>query len=318
MRTYGPGHPLVFSHIPKTAGTSLTAALFDALKPEIFVQGMDTSLAGGFDDFEGFSPVAREMMFLTPEELPADATLVAGHIGPHTTMTRYPGADHITFLRNPRSRILSQWMHGRALTEFDLRHYGSGAENFRVSWLPLAEYLRHPLLATNTDNTIARFLAWPHPLMPANGFIEPADDEEITASAIARLDSMAHVDVVENPAFVAGVGAWLGTELSDTRLNERTFIPRRMRPDFAAELAAAEEVLIERTRLDDRLWHHVAEQVLPGIDLEAVLMQSFERAVNRYIDSFANERPSGRPIRRVAAFGYNTLKRVTAGRALGR
>ena len=309
MRTYGPGNPLVFSHIPKTAGTSLTAALHQALKPGVFVQGMDTSLAGGFDDFDDFSQVARDMMYLTPEELPADATLVAGHIGPHTTMTRYPGADHITFLRNPRSRIISQWMHGRALTEFDIRHFGSGAENFRVSWLPLAEYLHHPLLATNTDNTIARFLAWPHPLMPTNGFIDPAHDEEVFGAALARLDSMAHVDVVENPAFVAGVSAWLGTELSDTRLNERSFIPKRMRPDFAAELAAADAILAERTRIDDRLWHHVAERVLPGKDLEAVLMQSFERSLNRYIESFKNTPPTGRPIRRVAAFGYNTLKR---------
>jgi len=314
MRTYGPGNPLVFSHIPKTAGTSLTAALYDALKPAVFVQGMDTSLAGGFDDFEQFSPVARDLMFLTPEELPADATLVAGHIGPHTTMTRYPGADHITFLRNPRSRIISQWMHSRAVTEFDIRHYGTGAENFRVGWKPLAEYLRHPLVATNTDNTIARFLAWPHPLMPANDFIDPAHDEEITAAALARIDAMAHVDVVENPAFVTGLGDWLGYQLSDTRLNERSFIPKRMRPDFAAELAAAEDVLTQRTRIDDQLWQHVAERVLPGQDLEAVLVQSFERAINRYIDSFKNTPPTGRPIRRVVAFGYNTLKRVAAGR----
>lgn len=311
MRTYGPGNPLVFSHIPKTAGTSLTAALYDALKPEVFVQGMDTSLAGDFDDFEDFSQVARDMMYLTPEELPADATLVAGHIGPYTTMTRYPGADHITFLRNPRSRILSQWMHSRAVTEFDIRHFGSGAEAFRVGWKPLAQYLQERLVATNTDNTIARFLAWPHPLLPADDYIDPAHDEEITAAAIARIDAMAHVDLVENPGFVAGVAAWLGTELSDTRLNERSYVPRRMRPDFGPELAAAEELLVARTRIDERLWRYVAERVLPGQDLDAVLAQSLDKAVDRYVESFRNTPPSGRPVRRAVAFGYNTLKRVT-------
>jgi len=301
----------VFSHIPKTAGTSLTAALYDALQPEVFVQGMDTSLAGEFDDFEDFSQVARDMMYLTPEELPADATLVAGHIGPHTTMTRYPGADHITFLRNPRSRLLSQWMHGRALTEFDIRHFGSGAEAFRVGWKSLVDYLQHPLVVTNTDNTIARFLAWPHPLMPANGYLDPAHDEEITAAAFARLDAMAHADVVENPAFVAGVAAWLGSELSDTRLNERSFIPKRMRPDFGAELAAADDLLAERTRIDERLWRYVAERTLPGQDLDAVLAQSLDKAVGRYVESFRNTPPTGRPVRRVAAFGYNTIKRLS-------
>lgn len=310
MRTYGPGNPLVFSHIPKTAGTSLTAALVDALKPEVFVQGMDTSLAGGFDDFEDFSQVARDMMYLTPDELPADATLVAGHIGPHTTMTRYPGADHITFLRNPRSRILSQWMHSRAVTEFDIRHFGSGAESFRVGWKPLVQYLQEPLVATNTDNTIARFLAWPHSLTPADGYIDPAHDEEVTAAALARLDAMAHVDLVENPALVSGVAAWLGTELSDTRLNERSFIPKRMRPDFGRELAAADALLAQRTRIDEVLWRHVAQKVLPDADLDAVLAQSLEQTVNRYVESFKNTPPTGRPVRRVAAFGYNTLKRI--------
>src|SRR5690349_21530058 len=215
MRPYAPGRPLVFSHIPKTAGTSLTAALYRALEPEVFVQGMDTSLAGTFDDFDELGEPARKLLYLSPDELPEDATLVAGHIGPYTTMNRYPGADHITFLRNPRSRLLSQWMHLRALTEFDLRHYGPGADTFRVGWRPLAEYLSLPQVATNTDNTIARFLAWPHPAIPADDFIDPSDDEKIATAAFERLDAMAHVDVVENPALVAGVSTWLGIELAD-------------------------------------------------------------------------------------------------------
>lgn len=310
MRTFAPGRPLVFSHIPKTAGTSLTAALYAALQPTSYVQGMDTALAGGFDEFGDLSQVARDMVYLTPEELPEDATLVAGHFGPYTTMTRYPDADHITFLRNPRSRILSQWMHSRAVTEFDIRHFGSGAEAFRVAWKPLADYLQEPVVAANTDNTIARFLAWPHARLPADGFIDPAHDDEIAEAAIARLDAMAHVDLVENPAFVAGVGQWLGTPLTETRLNERSYVPRRMRPDFTAELAASEALLAHRTRIDERLWRHVARRVLPDQDLDVVLAASLQRAVERYVESFRNT-PSGRPFRRVVAFGYNRLKRVS-------
>lgn len=310
MREYGPGNPLVFSHIPKTAGTSLTAALYAALQPEVFVQGMDQSLAGGYDDFDAFTASAREMMYLSPEELPADATLVAGHIGPATTMARYPGADHITFLRDPSARILSQWMHSRSLTEFDIRHWGPGAEAFRVGWLPLKEYLQHPLVATNTDNTITRFLAWPHPLLPANGFIDEGDDAEITAAGLARIDAMAHVDVVENPGFVDALGTWLGRELSDTRLNERAYVPKRMRPDFAAELDdETREILARRTRIDVRLWKHVAARALPDQDLDAVLETSLVRAISRYEESFANTAPTGRPVRRLAAFAYNALKR---------
>jgi len=98
---------------------------------------------------------------------------------------------------------------------------------------------------------------------------------------------------------------------ADTRLNERSFIPKRMRPDFGAELAAAEDLLAERTRIDERLWRYVAERTLPGQDLDAVLAQSLEKAVGRYVESFRNTPPTGRPVRRVAAFGYNTIKRLS-------
>lgn len=310
MRQYGPGNPLVFSHIPKTAGTSLTAALKTALEPAVFAQGMDRSLAGEYDEFDAFNQTARNMMYLSPEEIPADATLVAGHIGPATTMARFPDADHITFLRNPASRLLSQWMHSRSLTEFDIRHWGPGAEAFRVGWLPLKDYLRQTLVATNTDNTIARFLAWPHDLLPPAGFIDPAHDDDVAAAAIARIDAMAHVDLVENPGFITALGTWLGFDLPQTRLNERAYIPKRMRPDFSAELDAETRGLIaERTRIDVRVWKHVAARVLPEADLDAVLTDSFERAITRYQESFANAAPSGRPVRRLVAFAYNTLKR---------
>jgi len=304
-----PDQPLVFSHIPKTAGTSLTAALHQALQPDVFVQGMDQSLAGGYDDFESFGQTAREMMILSPEEIPADATLVAGHIGPATTMARFPDADHITFLRNPASRILSQWMHCRSLTEFDIRHWGPGAQAFRVAWLPLKDYLRHPLVATNTDNTISRFLAWPNPLLPGNDFIASTADDVVAEAAIARIDAMAHVDLVENPAFISDLGAWLGSETPQTRLNERAYVPRRMRPDFETELdGETRELIAERTRIDVRVWKHVAARVLPDADHDAVLAETFDRAITRYQESFANTAPTGRPIRRVVAFAYNTLK----------
>lgn len=310
MRQYGPGNPLVFSHIPKTAGTSLTAGLHSALQPEVFAHGMDRSLAGEYDEFDAFNQVAREMMYLSPEEIPADATLVAGHIGPATTMARFPGADHITFLRNPASRLLSQWMHSRSLTEFDIRHWGPGAEAFRVGWKPLKDYLRNTLVATNTDNTITRFLAWPHDLMPPSDFIAAENDDTIAAAAITRIDAMAHVDLVENPEFINSLGAWLGIDLPQTRLNERAFVPKRMRPDFATELdAETRDLIAQRTRIDVRVWKHVAERVLPGADLDAVLTESFDRAIARYQESFANAAPSGRPVRRVVAFAYNTLKR---------
>ena len=283
MRTYGPGNPLVFSHIPKTAGTSLRVALEQALQPSVFVQGVDTALLAGYDDLDAISPAERAALYLSPDELPADATLVAGHIGPATTMARYPGADHITILRAPQVRILSQWMHGRALTEFNLRHWGPNAEAFRIAWRPLRDYLDHAMLAPNIDNTITRFVAWPHPALTRTEFIAESDDDALLSAALERLDTFGYVNLVENPAFQEELGAWLGRDLPETRANERTAVPKRKRPDMSVELdEATRELLAYRTRIDTRLWAAIAARVLPDADPGQVLDAALQKTVDRY------------------------------------
>jgi hypothetical protein len=318
MRDYGPGRPLVFSHIPKTAGTSLRAALRQSLQPSVFVEGVDGCLFGGYDDIHDISPAARATVFLSPEEIPGDATLVAGHIGPWTTMERFPGADHITVLRSPQVRILSQWLHSRAVSEFDIRHWGSAAEAFRVGWLPLREYLEHPMIAPNTDNTITRFLAWPHPLLHKTEFLDEAADEELLGAALARLDAFGHVNVAENPGFLSDLGAWLGRKLSDTRLNERRSVPKRMRPDLATEVAGStRELLDHRCRIDVRVWEHVARRVLPDADPTTTLEAAVQRSIEGYTAML--QEPDGvRPARRAVERLYDARVRLDPRRRSAR
>jgi hypothetical protein len=318
MRQYGPGHPLVFSHIPKTAGTSLRVALEQSLQPTVFVQGVDSSLLAGYDDLDAISPAARAAFFLEPDELPADATLVAGHIGPATTMARYPGADHITVLRAPHVRSLSQWLHGRSLSEFDLRHWGPAAAAFRVAWRPLGEYLQHRMLAPNVDNTITRFLAWPHPALSRTEFIDPAHDDELFAAAIARLDAFGHVNVVENPRFMADLSDWLGRELPQTRANERTAVPRRRRPDLIKELDADTRSLLDhRSRIDVRVWEHVVRQVLPEADPATLLDATVQDVIDRYTAMLHQPSPP-LTLRRVVEIGYGVAVRMDPRRRAGR
>jgi hypothetical protein len=310
MREYGPGHPLVFSHIPKTAGTSLRVALEQALQPVVFVQGVDTSLLAGYDDLATISPAERALLYLTPDELAADATLVAGHIGPATTMKRYPGADHITFLRSPHVRSLSQWLHGRSLTDFDLRHWGPNAEAFRVARRPLRDYLQHDMLAPNVDNTITRFLAWPHPALSRTEFVAESDDDALFEAAVARLDAFGHVNLVENRNSMVELGTWLGRSLPPTRANERTTVPRRMRPDLAAELTPeTRELLDYRTRIDTRVWTYVAERVLPGADTKQVLADALQDAIERY-GRMLRESAEPMTLRRIVARAYDLRARV--------
>ena len=318
MRTYGPGNPLVFSHIPKTAGTSLSAALDQVLKPAVAVHGgIDTALFGGYDDIDGISPALRAGIYFSPDELPADATLVTAHIAPATTTARYPGADHITVLRTPQVRLLSQWLHSRSLSEFTLRHWGPSGDAFRAGRQPLQEYLQNPMVAPSVDNTITRFLAWPHPALARMEFIKESDDDALVEAAVARLDSFAHVNLVENPAFMADLSAWLGADLPDTQLNERTSVLPNMRPDLAKELDAETRALLDhRCRLDVRVWSHVAERVLPDADPAAVLEEAFQRAVERYAEMLRHPYDAGL-VRRVVEGLYEMKARVSGSRSAG-
>ena len=312
MRSYGPGSPLVFSHIPKTAGTSLGAALDRVLKPAVAVHGgIDTALFGAYDDIDGISPGLRAGIYLSPEELPADASLVTAHVAPGTTTVRYPGADHITVLRTPQVRLLSQWLHCRSLSEFTLRHWGRSGDAFRAGRRPLRDYLNQAAVAPSVDNTITRFLAWPHPALARTEFIAEADDDALVASAVERLDGFAHVNLVENPAFITELSTWLGADLPDAQLNERTSVPPRWRPDLGAELTPqSRELLDHRCRLDVRVWNHVAGQVLPDSDAAAVLEAAFEKSVRRYAEIL--RRPYDASLLRKAVEGlYDAKSRLT-------
>lgn len=310
MREYGPGHPLVFNHIPKCAGTALRTALIDSLQPSVIAGGIDFSLVGGHGDIRALSSAMRSGFVFSPDDLAADASFVAGHLSPGTTMPRYAGADHITTLRDPRLRVISQWIHGRSLSDFDLRHWGEVGDAFRVGRRPLGEYLRHEMIAPNIDNTITRFLVWPHALLHQTRFIDHRHDEELFAAAVDRLDRFAHVGVIEDTSFMAVLGGWLGRELHENHLNERTVIPRRYRPDMSVELTASTvELLDDRTRIDLRLWTHVASKTL-GADPAEVLDASWARAIARY----AGTPPSTgrRPVRQTVEALYGLKTRLTS------
>jgi hypothetical protein len=310
MRQFGPGKPLVFNHIPKTAGSTITAALEQILQPPVFVRGLDRALVGGYDDLDSVKPSANTPFFMAPEDMPADATLVAGHMAPGTTMPRYPDGDHITLLRAPHTRLISQWLHGRSVSEFSLRHWGPSAEAFRVARLPLTQYTQHAMLAPNVDNTITRFLVWPHPLLSPTAFIDEANDDELFAAAVARLDQFAHVDLVENPAFMTNLGGWLGHDLPQSRLNVRTSVPPRMRPDLDAELrSGAREALEYRLRIDNRVWEHVARRVLPDSDPATVREAALQKTVDRYA-AMLGEPPGPITLRRVVERAYEVRVRL--------
>src|SRR6266496_3127252 len=114
MRNYRPGNPLVFTHVPKTAGTSLREAVRASLEPKVEFNGFGRAELGSFTDLGSVHPTIRRNIAIDPTELPADAEFVSGHIEPSTTRARYPEADHFTIVREPRVRALSTWLFARS------------------------------------------------------------------------------------------------------------------------------------------------------------------------------------------------------------
>jgi hypothetical protein len=302
--------PLVFTHIPKTAGTSLREAVAASLKPEVVFNGFGRVMLGTFTDVDSLHPNIRRLIALEPDELPADAEFVSGHIAPSTTRARYPEADHFTVLREPRVRLISTWLFARAHTDFNLRGWGGLGSWMRSARANLRDYITSPLVAAHVDNVSLRVLLWPHDLIPNDDFIDPAHDDELFEEAVAQLDTFGYAGVVENPDFVAELGEWLGQPLSLPRLNEVGALRQPDTPDLAAEISgSAAEAISTQTRIDARLWSHLAARTFAGAEIDEVGQGAYQRAVERYSDMV--NQPVRVPLpRRVVERSYSLLTRL--------
>lgn len=293
-RTYAPGRPLVFNHIPKTAGTSLRDALVECLEPEVMFVGLDSYAFGSLADLDSIDPRARAQVAASPDELPPDASFVSGHITPATTMARYPESDHLTVLREPQARLVSLWLFNRAHTNFMLRHWGGLMDSLRACRVPLVDYLNNPLVAAYMDNAVTRFLVWPHPLAPDKDFIDASADDELFAAALERLDRYAFVGLVEDRDLVGKLGAWLGRDLvTYRRTSEHLPLPRGLRPDVEREVSAAKDVLRIRSRIDMRVWNHLVRTMMPETEPAALSARTLQDTVRRHQTAVAQAPPMG-------------------------
>jgi len=309
VKAYRPDAPLVFSHIPKAAGTALTVALSRGLPKHDIAVRVDRSTFGDFDAFETLPRSLRRLIVLEPEELPRGARYISGHVAPSTTMSRYPGANHLTVLRAPCARMLSHWLFSRAHTALMLRAWGAYAETIRSSRGSWSDFLDDPRAVSHNDNAMVRFLVWPHPLVPAAGLIDERHDGEILAAAWARLDEFDFVGLVEDPHLEDRLGAWLGRPLELQRHNEARPLPRSRAVDVRAEVAAASDRLQRLSRLDRVVWSRLAEELLES-DPAAVEEAAFERTVARYeqVGAAGPLRRAGLRVRRSGRRAANGLR----------
>jgi hypothetical protein len=284
----GPGQPIVFTHIPRSAGTSFTAALTAAVQPQAPFPGYDQWALGPFQHYEQLAPDIRRRLVLEPDDIPAQADAVMGLITPSTTRARFSESTQLTVLREPRTRIVSHWLTYRSRTNPELKGWGDVAGYVRLARAPLASLLDDAEAAFYTDNVITRCLIWPHPLTPADDFIDDRHDDELVETVLATLHDFDFAGVIEDPLMPERASHHVGAELRLGRLNEAPLPRRHSTLDIAAECTEAAELLVERSRLDAILWDRVAtDTYLPRTAVEQERDSLFRAAIEHYDLSMA-------------------------------
>jgi hypothetical protein len=248
---------------------ALTKGLTESLAPVGTLLGFDAALYGRFRDFDSIDPALRRNIYLDPSALPADVGLVAAHMAVSTTMRAYRGAQYVTVLREPYSRILSQWLYWRTLSDDGIAVWGKWGPFLRQARNPLSEFLTCGDVACQVDNLAVRMLLWPHVLIPEDDFIAPCHDDMLLGEAMTVLDRFAFVDLVENPDLRLNFERWLGRHFTYARVNETPPVPPQLKVSLREELTPQALGLLEaRGRLDLKLWLALARKRMPHLKAE--------------------------------------------------
>lgn len=299
---------LGFVHMPKAGGTGLIADIEATLRPLCVTGGIDRSQTGSFTAFSTVPSAFRGGIIVDPMEIPAATDVIAGHFARKTIETRFPGANLVTILREPRARLLSHWFYLGNYTDDVLALYGDWGQTLALARRSLAKFISAPAIACHTDNLMTRMLLWPHDRIPPAGFIAPQDDAMLIDAARAAIDRFAFVDVLENPAMHDRLIQFLRHAYGQTiwsRL-ERLIYARRgaprneaAPPTPGARQAMADELtgrchdlLDQRSRLDRHLWRHIAARALPQADLDTLAETSYRRTVDRFDRLIAASQPA--------------------------
>jgi hypothetical protein len=249
-----------------------------------------------FENYNTIDQSIRCTIYESPKHLPQPADLIAGHFAYSTLRHAYPYAQRLTLLREPCSRLLSHWLFWRQHADPELAPWGYWAERVKKSRRPLADFLRDPMLACQTDNLVLRMLLWPHRLLPADRFIDPLNDKRLLREAMANLNAFDLVDIVENRTLDDRLQSWLGRPFTYARMNETRPIPPELRAPLDGELTSeAIDLLEHRSRLDFRLWAEIARRRLPGTDISALRQRMVLKNAARYAVLMAPINPGCSP-----------------------
>ncbi len=249
---------VAFLHIPKSAGTSIRHAMHDHV-------GTDETVPWSLDPIlYGSHPLpvnASGRMYHDGVGDPTGYRYIAGHLSLPTIETGFDAADVACILREPRSRLLSQYTFWRTYSPEELEYWLPYEVQY-LSSLSLGEFLRRSEVMHFADNLTTRMIVGRHPLIPVDDPIAHDDVEEVAELACGHLDRLGFVDLVERGDLVTDAfERWLGAPVSRIRINETD-------PDAGAPVdvddlvsTATLELLDRHNEVDLRLWLHVARRI---------------------------------------------------------
>ncbi len=275
-------HPLIYLHIPKTAGSSLAEGFQAAIHPHQVVRGFDSVVFGDFDAFSTLSPEIRAHVY-NGLPLPPSADFVAGHFAyPHLKRV-YPDGAFFTVLREPICRLLSLWLFWRSHDTQVLAPWGAWADRVRLAWGSLGDFLRAPEVYCQIDNVVLRMLLSPHPLIPVNAPISERHDATLLRQARSVLMRFGFTDIVENPNLAARISRWLERDFRLPKQNETPAMPVERQGNLALELDREALALLEsHTRLDRILWRELVRERMPALAPEQWERQILLRQSSRF------------------------------------
>jgi hypothetical protein len=209
-------------HIPKSAGSSVHAALEEALpRGAISPKRMDGTTLGGFIEYDSLDRGLRAALAIGDDEVAALSAypVVSGHFSLSTLLRVTRASAVATVLREPRARALS---HYAFLRLFPNRIPWRGRyPALSYALRTLDEYLTEPAIAAETDNLVCRMLLAEDPRIPKVGFIADSNLDAVALEAIGELEMLGYVGVLElGDSMWDGLSAFFGAPLTPTRVNK--------------------------------------------------------------------------------------------------
>jgi len=221
---------------------------------------MDTSLTCcGFREFESLDRDVRARIAVGVTEVDALATysVVSGHFS-LASLGRIANPSSIaTVLREPRSRTLSHYAFWRVSPTPRMRSQNPALDH---ALRPLDEFLAEPLVARATDNLVCRMLLDGDDRLPEVDFIRHEDVDELASLAIARLETLGFVGVLElRESMWQGLSEFFGVSLVPGHENATaSFGATSEAPpaNFGVSTRTL-ELLEARTAVDSIIYRHV-------------------------------------------------------------